>query len=116
MVDISQHILTLVLFFTVTGDATYYSLGLTACGRVYRDTDLVAAVAFSYFKNPNPNNDAMCGKRVLVTDPKTRKSVTVTVVDKCQGCKVGDIDLSPTAFTRLRELGVGRFRVNWNFI
>ncbi|CAG8596752.1 12488_t:CDS:2, partial [Racocetra fulgida] len=29
------------------------------------------------------------------------KSVTVTVVDRCAGCKKNDVDLSPAAFNRL---------------
>lgn len=90
---------------------------MTACGQVYRNEDYVAAIGFQYFTTPNPNNDPMCGRRVRVTDPSSGRSVVVTIRDKCQSCTGNDnIDLSPTAFSQLRDTRVGRFRVNWDFI
>lgn len=89
---------------------------MTACGQVFNDNDYVAAIAFSYWTTPNPNNDPMCQKRARVTDPSTGKSVTVSIKDKCGGCQRGDIDLSPVAFQQLRDKSVGRFHVNWDFI
>lgn len=99
---------------TVTGDATYYDLGMTACGQTYTDNDLVAAIAFNYFKKPNPNEDEMCGKKAIAKG--NGKSVTVMIKDKCGSCKEGDIDLSKAAFRQLSDLSVGRFQVTWDFI
>lgn len=99
-----------------TGDLTYYSLGLTACGRVYADSDMVAAVAFDHFTTSNPNFDPMCGRRVKIVDPTTLKHVVVTVKDKCEGCKTNDIDVSPAAFEKLKPKIVGRIKVVWDFI
>jgi len=98
------------------GDLTYYNLGLTACGQVYTNNDMVAAIAFGHFKTPNPNFDPMCGKRVKIVDPGTSKSIVVTVRDKCEGCKINDIDVSPSAFEKLKPKTVGRFKVSWDFI
>lgn len=98
------------------GDLTYYDLGLTACGQVYTNDDMVAAIAFSYFTSPNPNFDPICGKQVKITDPATFKSVIVTIRDKCEGCKTNDIDVSPSAFEKLKPKSVGRFKVIWDFI
>lgn len=98
------------------GDLTYFSLGLTACGQVYTDDDMVAAIAFSYFTSPNPNVDPMCGKRVKIIDPTTLKYVIVTITDKCEGCKTNDIDVSPSAFEKLKPKIVGRSKVVWDFI
>lgn len=98
------------------GDLTYYNLGLTACGQVYTNSDMVAAIAFSYFTSPNPNIDPMCGKQVKIIDPTTLKSIKVTIRDKCEGCKVNDIDVSPSAFEKLKPKNVGRFQVVWDFI
>lgn len=98
------------------GDATYYNLGLTACGEVFHNSDYVAAIAFSYWTTPNPNKDPMCYKRARVTDPTNGKSIVVAIKDKCSGCKLGDIDLSPTAFEQFRNKDVGRFTVSWDFI
>lgn len=103
-------------FLAVSGDATYYDLGMTACGQVYSDNDLVAAIGKNYWTTGNPNNDPVCQKRARVTDPQIGKSVTVQIKDKCMGCKSGDIDLSRAAFKQLRDLSVGRFKVNWNFV
>lgn len=101
---------------TRVGDLTYYDLGLTACGRVHRHGEMVAAVAFGHFTTPNPNKDPMCGKRVKIVDPTTSKSVEVTVQDKCEACKMNDIDVSVTAFEKLKPRTVGRFKVVWDFI
>ncbi|XP_060849448.1 uncharacterized protein LOC132928652 [Rhopalosiphum padi] len=98
------------------GDLTYYSLGLTACGRTYTDGDMVAAIAFGHFTTPNPNFDPMCGKRVKIIDPTTLKSIVVTVRDKCEACKMNDIDVSPSAFEKLKPKIVGRIKVVWDFI
>lgn len=98
------------------GDLTYYKLGLTACGQVYTDSDMVAALAFSHFTTPNPNLDPICGKRVKIVDPTTSKSVIVSIVDKCLACKVNDIDVSPAAFKMIKPLTVGRTKVVWDFI
>lgn len=101
---------------TKSGDITYYNLGLTACGRVYADNDMVAAVAFGYFTFSNPNYDPMCGRQAVIRDPTTSKSIVVTIVDKCEGCKIDDIDVSPSAFEMLKPKTVGRFKVTWDFI
>lgn len=108
----------LCLDVLVTGDATWYHLngGITACGERFTDQDLVAATAFNYWTHPNPNLDPMCQRRARVTDPTSGRQVVVRIKDKCGGCRSGDIDLSPAAFRQLRDLGVGRFRVNWDFI
>lgn len=100
----------------MSGDATFYALGLTACGKTYKDEDLVAAVSQELFTNPNPNLDPLCGKEVIVTNPSNKKTVKVTVVDKCMGCKRGDIDLSPAAFNKLNDPSIGRFPCEWTFV
>ncbi|KAK9506990.1 hypothetical protein O3M35_008828 [Rhynocoris fuscipes] len=98
------------------GDMTYYNLGMTACGRTYSNSDHVAALAFGHFTAANPNNDPMCGRRVRIVDPSSKKQVEVTVVDKCQACKMNDIDVSPSVFQQLKPLSVGRTQVKWQFV
>lgn len=102
----------------MTGHLTYYDLltGLTACGRSCSNDDLIAAIAPGHFTAPNPNRDSVCGKRAKIVDPTTLKSVVVTVWDKCEGCGVNDVDVSPAAFERLKPKTVGRFKVVWGFI
>ncbi|KAI0665505.1 RlpA-like double-psi beta-barrel-protein domain-containing protein-containing protein [Trametes maxima] len=101
-----------------TGDATLYSTGLGACGIVNTDADFVVAVDHQTFDTfpgagPNHNADPICNKQ-LTAKTADGKSVTVTVVDRCAGCALGSIDLSPSAFLQLAPIEVGRLHgVTW---
>lgn len=55
-----------------------------------------------------------CGDQVDVE----RDGVTVraTLVEECQSCAPGDVDLSPGAFLRTGRVAEGRVKVNWDFI
>lgn len=79
-----QHFSDMGIKLNKRGDLTYYDLGLTACGRVYSNKDMVAAIAFKYFTTSNPNVDPVCGKRVKIVDPTTLKSVVVMIRDICE--------------------------------
>jgi hypothetical protein len=85
-----------------TGDLTYYELsaGLTSCGGSYTDSDAVVALSYPDMNNgANPNANPLCGQSITIT----YNGVTATgkVVDSCQGCAQGSIDLSPTLFNQL---------------
>ncbi|KAJ7140384.1 hypothetical protein C8R46DRAFT_814319, partial [Mycena filopes] len=43
------------------------------------------------------------------------KSVQVQIVDRCVACKVNDIDMTPTAFSALADMALGRVNVTWKF-
>ncbi|KAL8641754.1 MAG: hypothetical protein Q9228_001471 [Teloschistes exilis] len=45
-----------------------------------------------------------------------RKNVTVTVMDRCEGCQLSDIDISPAAFEHLADLDEGRVGVEWSWV
>jgi expansin (peptidoglycan-binding protein) len=98
------------------GDATWYNTGLGACGVTNDDSQLIAALAIPDFDpstpDGNPNHNTLCGKTATVC--QAAKCVTVTIEDRCVGCKEGDIDLSPTAFRALAPLDAGRIRVTWS--
>jgi expansin (peptidoglycan-binding protein) len=97
---------------TQTGQGTFYSTGLGACGITNKDTDYIAAAShqlFDSFPNylgGNPNKNPMCGKKVIAT--YKGKSVTVTLTDRCGGCALTDLDFSPSAFNQLADFSVGR--------
>ena len=62
----------------------------------------------------------LCGKRIRAWTGGSRtgaggKSVTVTVVDRCEACAANDIDVSPKVFRELVSggLGEGRVPVQW---
>ncbi|UZJ54531.1 hypothetical protein CBS101457_003851 [Exobasidium rhododendri] len=54
------------------GDMTFYGTGMDACGHVDRDSDMIVAVAQSWFDKAendvdgNPNHNKMCGKEILI--------------------------------------------------
>jgi len=103
-----------------TGDFTWYnpSVGIGACGRRNSDSELVVALNAPQFdpQTPggNPNNNRLCGRRVRLNFQG--RSADATIVDRCPGCRNGDLDLSPALFQRFASLGTGRIRGTWDFI
>ncbi|MFJ7998423.1 RlpA-like double-psi beta-barrel domain-containing protein [Streptomyces sp. NPDC096310] len=98
-----------------TGQATWYNTGLGACGWYNNDSELVVAISVAQYGNyPNPNNSPQCGRQIRVNGPLG--SVVVRVVDKCMGCATNDVDLSPTAFSRIGDLNAGRINVSWDWV
>lgn len=43
------------------------------------------------------------------------KQIQVKIVDRCEGCAEGDIDLTPAGFRALADMGLGRTDVEWFF-
>ncbi|CAE7070504.1 unnamed protein product [Rhizoctonia solani] len=106
---------------TYTGQGTYYGTGLGSCGITSKDTDYIVAVSqllydgFEGFTGGNPNNNPICNKKIKAT--YQGKSVTVTVVDRCVGCALRDLDFSPSAFDQLADQSLGRLSgVSWVFV
>ncbi|KAL9544889.1 hypothetical protein PS6_008535 [Mucor atramentarius] len=87
---------------SMSGDATYYSVGLGSCGDTNSDGEMVAALSEKLMGTGS--NGSYCGG----------KSVTVKVVDSCPGCGEGDVDLSPTAFKKLGALSEGVIPITWS--
>jgi hypothetical protein len=104
---------------TQTGDGTFYATGLGACGIVNNDSEHIAAVSHLLFDNfpgyngQNPNNNPMCGR--TVTARRGSKSVVVALTDRCTGCKVSDLDFSPSAFNILGDPAEGRIPITWTW-
>ncbi|KAI5776860.1 RlpA-like double-psi beta-barrel-protein domain-containing protein-containing protein [Geopyxis carbonaria] len=89
------------------GQATYYTPGLGACGKYHNSGQHVAAVAVGRGKGE-------CGRRVKIQ--RGGRSCIVTIVDLCQGCAYGDIDLSITAFKKVAKQSEGRVPIKWWYI
>jgi len=105
---------------TQSGEGTYYGTGLGACGITNSDTDYIAAVSHLLFdtypgyKVGNPNNNPLCGRKVTAT--YQGKSVTVAITDRCVGCRITDLDFSPTAFKQIADQALGRlYGVKWTW-
>jgi hypothetical protein len=106
-----------------TGDLTYYAPGLGACGVTSTSSQNIVAVAHSLFDavqtGSDPNANPLCGRRIRAQRVKEgvgERSVDLTVVDRCTGCKPTDIDVSLTVFERLADEALGRVDVEWNWL
>ncbi|KAF8898663.1 hypothetical protein BD779DRAFT_1464782 [Infundibulicybe gibba] len=109
---------------TQTGEGTYYHPALGACGITNSDSDPIVAVSHlvydsypslsnsGYVPGGNPNNNGICGKYLNVNFEGRR--VRVQVTDRCEGCALGDLDFSPSAFSAITgeaDVAMGRGRV-----
>ncbi|KAK1574452.1 SCP-like extracellular protein [Colletotrichum navitas] len=97
------------------GDITFFNPGLGACGRVDGDGSMI--VALSHLKmGSQSNGNALCGRRVRIRGP--RGEAVVTVTDKCMGCSIHDIDVSPAVFEKIAgNQGLGRVgNIEWSLI
>ncbi|CAG8654864.1 12315_t:CDS:1 [Dentiscutata erythropus] len=99
-----------------SGEFTFYGVGLGACGKTNSDSELVCAISTDLFGSSpggNSNKNPNCGRTITATFGG--KSVDLTVVDVCEGCKTDDVDMSPTGFDRLAAASAGRIKGTWEF-
>lgn len=109
-----------------TGDLTYYTPAQGACGFTNDENDMVVAIAHKLFDaagngDANPNNNPLCGRKIrverdFVETNAGRRSVDVTVVDRCTGCEPTDLDLSPAVFKKLALESEGRVQGSWAWL
>lgn len=101
-----------------TGDLTYYDPALGACGYTNSGEDSIVAVSHIIFDavstSSNPNANPLCGKKIRAR--REGKSVDLTVVDRCTGCKVTDIDTTRGVFGDMAEIDEGRVSVTWSWL
>lgn len=62
----------------------------------------------------------LCHARILtwsIWPTDQGKSVTITVTDRCEACKITDLDFSPTAFSQIADQSIGRISgMTWNWV
>ncbi|KZS96138.1 hypothetical protein SISNIDRAFT_451833 [Sistotremastrum niveocremeum HHB9708] len=104
-----------------TGQGTFYETGLGSCGITNTDSDHIVAVSmllydtYPGYTNVNPNNNPVCGRKIRAS--YKGNSVDVTVTDRCTGCKITDLDFSPSAFDILADPSIGRISgMTWDWI
>lgn len=100
------------------GDLTYYDPALGACGFTNSGTDSICAVSHYIFDavsvGSNPNANPLCGKKIRAR--RNGKSVDLTVVDRCTGCKPTDIDTTRGVFADMAIIDEGRVDVEWSWL
>lgn len=103
---------------TYSGDLTYYSPGLGACGITSSANDDIVSISHITFDAAssvsNPNANPLCKHKIRAS--RDGKSLDLTVVDRCVGCQANDIDVSPGAFKRLADPALGRTEVSWAWL
>ena len=125
-----------------SGDLTYYAPGLGSCGITNSDTDMICAISHELYgfdpsqnkrsllltcarvdssqTGTNPNSNPFCMRKIRATRHRNgvdgNVSVDVTVVDRCTGCKLYDLDFSPGAFHKMADESLGRVDVTWAFL
>ncbi|KAL8735165.1 MAG: hypothetical protein Q9166_001041 [cf. Caloplaca sp. 2 TL-2023] len=112
---ISLLFLFLPLTLAYTGDMTWYNPGSGSCGWSSSDNDHIVALSNDIMHNgPNPNKNPRCGTKIGIWNPKTKTKHEATIVDTCQACKRGDIDVSPALFKKVAPYADGREHgINW---
>jgi hypothetical protein len=94
-----------------------FVLGLGACEITSNPNDFVAAISFADFGSQVPaKSSPACGTMIEVTaigGTSPGKSVQVQILDKCEACKPGDVDLGEKAFEAISNLSAGRIAITW---
>ncbi|KAI9710360.1 MAG: hypothetical protein M1820_002855 [Bogoriella megaspora] len=108
-----------------TGDLTYYGVGLGACGITYKDSDDVVSISHILFDAEqgaatDPNQNPLCGRKIRAEryyqEEGQRRSVDLTVGDRCVGCQPTDLDTSTAVFSMLAPIASGRVDVTWAWL
>ncbi|EKC98822.1 hypothetical protein A1Q2_06869 [Trichosporon asahii var. asahii CBS 8904] len=91
--------------------ATYYDVGLGACGNYNSDSEWVVAM-----NHVEWDGGSHCGRMVQIT-ANTGKTATARIVDLCPGCGVGSLDLSRPVFEAISNDGLtpGVIPISWQF-
>ncbi|QRV95559.1 hypothetical protein RhiJN_23577 [Ceratobasidium sp. AG-Ba] len=107
---------------THTGQDLAVDIGLGACGWWNSNTEWVAAISHELFDGwpgyagGNPNNNPVCTTPHTADITYNGKTIRVGIVDRCEGCALWDVDLSPSAFQALAPLSAGRlYGATWHF-
>lgn len=95
------------------GQATYFAVGLGACGWTSSDADFIVAL-----NTPQYSQDSHCGQQVAILNQQNGVWQTATVVDECPGCADGSLDMSPALFAALNggNMDQGVFPIGWHFV
>lgn len=100
-----------------SGDLTYYTVGLGACGEDDSGKDMSSNIVAmsSATMGSQSNGNPMCGKTIKIYNNANGKTSTGIIRDKCPGCNAGSIDVSQKLFEELADLADGRIDISWNW-
>ncbi|KAI1825484.1 RlpA-like double-psi beta-barrel-protein domain-containing protein-containing protein [Xylaria intraflava] len=91
-----------------SGDMTYFTPGLGACGWWSNEGQAVVALNTADYAG-----GANCGRWITIQG--NGATTAAQVVDLCPGCGAGGVDVAPVIFDDIAPLSVGRVPVTWWF-
>ncbi|ORY24586.1 RlpA-like double-psi beta-barrel-protein domain-containing protein-containing protein [Naematelia encephala] len=93
-----------------SGLATYFEVGLGACGWTNANEDLIVAINSDQYDNGDH-----CGKWLTIKNKANGKTVEAYAADECPSCDWGSLDLSPQVFGKLTDWDYdeGEFDITW---
>ncbi|KAL7420484.1 hypothetical protein Q5752_004434 [Cryptotrichosporon argae] len=99
---------------THTGQATYFEVGLGACGSYNVDTDMIVALNSAQYE---ANDGGNCGQYLEIENTSNGKTAYAYVADECPSCAYGSLDMSPALFSELSggDMDEGVFPISWHF-
>ncbi|PWN46067.1 hypothetical protein IE81DRAFT_284486, partial [Ceraceosorus guamensis] len=96
-----------------SGRATYYAVGLGACGWTNSGNENVVALNTNMYGFTGAKSQ-YCGRQIEIHyNGNTQRA---TIVDACPSCpNSGDLDMSRNLFSSLTNgnLGLGQFQMSW---
>ncbi|KLP06678.1 uncharacterized protein FFB20_11007 [Fusarium fujikuroi] len=103
-----------------SGDITFYTVGLGACGQDSSgqdETSNIVAISGEVYDAAkiveNPNENPLCGRTITIKG-SNGKTTQGTILDRCQGCRGADIDVSHKIFIEIYgSLDPGRCEIEW---
>jgi hypothetical protein len=101
-----------------TGEMTYFTPGMGACGESSSETDSMVAISKDLFDqytpNGNPNKNPLCGATVTIKG-KDGADHKATIWDRCVGCAEADLDMPQAFFNTVTDHADGRaYGVSWS--
>ncbi|KAL3666390.1 hypothetical protein V7S43_008641 [Phytophthora oleae] len=104
------------------GDGTPYDLSAVGNGNcAFMSSWSQASTNYVAVNQAQWDSLTHCGQCIEATciDPKCKNkatSVTLQVVDRCPECKYGDLDMSPSALTKIVGYNPGRIKIGWKYV
>ncbi|KAL4250303.1 Plant Cell Wall Expansin [Abortiporus biennis] len=98
---------------THSGQATYFEVGLGACGHTDSNSYPVVAISSQIY-----GSGGNCNQWLHITNKDNGHTAYGQVRDECPGCGEYSIDLSPSLFTSLASGGLNEGvlpNIQWNY-
>ncbi|KAL7422300.1 hypothetical protein Q5752_002946 [Cryptotrichosporon argae] len=96
---------------TYSGRATYYAVGLGACGDYNSASDYIVALNSDQYGSGSPG--PQCFKSITIS--YNGKTAVAEIMDECPSCSYGDLDLSEGLFDHFADESLGEFEMTWWF-